>query len=341
MRKSLQDKLVALVLLLAVLAVARPSRVLTQGVQLLYGSFSNSAKAVTVTTNGYMNVSVAGGTVGAANGGTGQNSSAWNALVIVNSGVWGQYTGTTCTNQFPRSLSALGVATCATVSLTADITGVLAGVNGGTGLSTAAIGDLIYASATTPTWSRLADVAAGSYLRSGGANTAPLWSTLVLPNSASAGQYLIATTSNTVIGVLPAWMTAQPANQTGNATATFKMNGLGAAAAPCTITPVATGRVHFVITGSLVQSTTADGVTWKLAEGTGAAPANAAAATGTVISAIGTWTALTGELNVPVTIDGNVSGLTLATAVWFDIQIADVTGGTASLTNVTCNAYEN
>jgi hypothetical protein len=64
----------------------------------------------------------------------------------------------------------------AAVSLTADITGVLGGANGGTGLGTAAVGDIIYASATTPTWSRLADVATGSVLVSGGANTAPAWS---------------------------------------------------------------------------------------------------------------------------------------------------------------------
>lgn len=43
------------------------------------------------------------------------------------------YAGTSCTNQFPRSLSAAGVATCASVSLTADITGTLGVANGGTG----------------------------------------------------------------------------------------------------------------------------------------------------------------------------------------------------------------
>lgn len=75
--------------------------------------------------------------------------------------------------------------------------GVIAGLYGGTGLSTAAVGDLIYASAVTPTWSRLADVAAGSYLRSGGVGVAPLWSTLILPNSATVNQIVYATGANT------------------------------------------------------------------------------------------------------------------------------------------------
>lgn len=138
----------------------------------------------------------------------------------------------------------------------------------------------------------------------------------------------------------PALTHATPTNQTGNATATFKMNGLGAAAAPCTITPKLTGRVVFTVTGQLTQSTTADGVTVKLAEGTGGAPANAAAATGTVISATQTWTALTGQLTTQFTITAAATGLALGTPVWFDLQIADVTGGTAAATNIDCTAQE-
>jgi hypothetical protein len=72
-------------------------------------------------------------------------------------------------------------ATTAITALGTIATGVwqgtaIAGPYGGTGLTTAAIGDLIYASATTPAWSRLADVATGSVLVSGGVNTAPNWS---------------------------------------------------------------------------------------------------------------------------------------------------------------------
>jgi hypothetical protein len=54
-------------------------------------------------------------------------------LVINTSGVPSAYAGTSCTNQFPRSLNASGSATCASVSLTADVTGTLAQGSGGTG----------------------------------------------------------------------------------------------------------------------------------------------------------------------------------------------------------------
>jgi len=57
-----------------------------------------------------------------------------SALLLTDAnGSLGEYTGVTCTNQFLRILSALGAGTCATVSLTADVTGTLPTGNGGTG----------------------------------------------------------------------------------------------------------------------------------------------------------------------------------------------------------------
>lgn len=52
--------------------------------------------------------------------------------------------------------------------------GTLAATNGGTGQSTVTTGDLLYGSATN-TWSKLAGVATGNVLISGGVGTAPSW----------------------------------------------------------------------------------------------------------------------------------------------------------------------
>jgi Chaperone of endosialidase len=60
------------------------------------------------------------------------------------------------------------------VSLTAGITGVLPVANGGTNISSYAVGDILYASGST-TLSKLAAVATGNVLRSGGLVTAPAW----------------------------------------------------------------------------------------------------------------------------------------------------------------------
>ena len=64
------------------------------------------------------------------------------------SGLLAEYAGTSCTNQFVRALSALGIATCETVSLTADVTGTLPVANGGTGATTFPSG-VIYGNGTS------------------------------------------------------------------------------------------------------------------------------------------------------------------------------------------------
>ena len=73
----------------------------------------------------------------------------------------------------------------------------IAAINGGTGQTVYAVGDILYASTTTAL-SRLADVAVGSYLRAGGVNTAPLWSTNTLPNTTAANLIWYATGTNVI-----------------------------------------------------------------------------------------------------------------------------------------------
>lgn len=75
--------------------------------------------------------------------------------------------------------------------------GTLAVARGGTGLASYAIGDIPYASAAT-TISKLAAVAAGSYLRSAGVTTAPVWSTLTLPNAAAISTILYASAADVI-----------------------------------------------------------------------------------------------------------------------------------------------
>jgi hypothetical protein len=82
-----------------------------------------NASAVILTDNAAVTV---------AQGGTGATT--LTGLVLGNgTSAMTAYGGTSCTNQFPRSLNASGSATCASVSLTADITGTLGAGNGGTG----------------------------------------------------------------------------------------------------------------------------------------------------------------------------------------------------------------
>lgn len=117
-------------------------------------------------------------------------------LVINTGGTPSAYGGTSCTNQFPRSLNASGAATCATVSLTADVTGATPIANGGTGQTTATAafdalaptttqGDVIYHNGTDNV--RLGAGTSGRFLQTLGAAANPVWASQQLRMTIVAG----------------------------------------------------------------------------------------------------------------------------------------------------------
>lgn len=101
------------------------------------------------------------------------------------------------------SITDAGALTAASLVLS---TTPLIATSGGTGFASYAVGDLLYASTTTAL-SKLADVATGSVLASGGVNTAPAWSAsptlttsltvpIVYGGSAAGSQLDLISTSN-------------------------------------------------------------------------------------------------------------------------------------------------
>jgi hypothetical protein len=130
-------------------------------------------------------------------GGTGTTTAPTSGQFLYSSGGT-TYAPTTLTTVAVTTFAGgtTGLTPAAATSGAITLAGTLVAVNGGTGQSVYAVGDILYASTTTAL-SRLADVAAGSYLRSGGVNTAPVWSTTTLPNSATTGDILFASAANT------------------------------------------------------------------------------------------------------------------------------------------------
>lgn len=118
-----------------------------------------------------------------------------------------------------------------------SVAGTLPAVSGGTGFSSYAVGDLLYANTTT-TLARLADVATGQILKSGGIGVAPAWGTFSATGDATgtyeaAGLPLTLATVNANVG------TFGSSSQVGQFTVNAK--GLITAAANITITPSAIG----------------------------------------------------------------------------------------------------
>jgi hypothetical protein len=119
------------------------------------------------------------GSLGATNGGTGQNSYALgDTLYSSATNTLAKLSGNTSTTKQYLSQTGTGSASAAPSWATlsaADIgSGTLPAVRGGTGQSSYAVGDLLYADTTT-TLAKLADAATGNVLLSGGTNTAPLY----------------------------------------------------------------------------------------------------------------------------------------------------------------------
>lgn len=140
--------------------------------------------------------------------------------------------------------------------------------------------------------------------------------------------------------VVPAVLNAAPANPTGTASATVVMMGLGST---CTITTTTRTRVRFNITGSVNNSVAGDSAKYQLAFGTGGAPANAAAPSGTTFGSAAVQVIGGGggvPMSIPFTATGIATGLSPGTAYWFDMQLAAITGGTASIQSLGCSAEE-
>lgn len=143
----------------------------------------------------------------------------------------------------------------------------------------------------------------------------------------------------TGLTALKSVLNAAPANPTGTASTTVVMMGLGST---CTITPIGT-RVRFTITGSVNNSVAGDSAKFQLAFFTGAAPANAAAPSGTTFGSAAVQVIGGGggvPMSIPFTATGIATGLSPGTAYWFDMQLAAITGGTASVQSLGCSAEE-
>ena len=135
--------------------------------------------------------------------------------------------------------------------------------------------------------------------------------------------------SNTQIGLAASTLTS-PANPTGTTSTTAVQAGL---AVP--YTPSKTGIVKITITGLADNNTAADGATAQISYGTGTAPANGAAAAGTATGTLVSVLSSAASQNQAFSLVSRVSGLVVGTAIWVDLRVGAVTGGTSSVTNLT------
>jgi hypothetical protein len=239
---------------------------------------------------------------------------------ITNSGVT-SLTGTANEVEVSASTGAITVSLPSTINANttgnaANVTGVVAAANGGTGQSSYAVGDLLYASTTTAL-SKLADVATGNALISGGVGVAPSYGKIGLTTHVSGT--LPVTNGGTGItsfgaGIATFLGTPSSANLAAAVTNETGSGALVFATSPTLVTPLlgtpTSGNLANCTFPTLNQNTTGSAAT---------VTGNATGSTfgfnsgyGSVATAYGcrAWVNFNGTGTVAIRASGNVSSIT-------------------------------
>ncbi|MCJ9701727.1 hypothetical protein [Bradyrhizobium sp. SHOUNA76] len=179
-----------------------------------------------------------------------------------------------------------------------------------------------------------------------GCNTGAGTGNVVVSGTPTANQIARWTSSTDIQGVgfgtlqlTSAHQSALPSNPGGTANTTGVMMGLGAT---CKVTPATTGRVRFTIIGNVTNNNISKNTTVIGRYGTGSAPSNAAALTGTIFDSGRTYsTTAAGSPLMLFAAEGIISGLTVGTQVWYDASVAtNDSGTTSSIASIQCMAQE-
>lgn len=125
-----------------------------------------------------------------------------------------------------------------------------------------------------------------------------------------------------------------PASPTGTTSASIMM-GLGNNAK---LTPLYSTRVYVVFTGNAsVNAVASWNAIFKF--GTGTAPVNGAAVTGTTVGPTIQGTASTANFPIMLSLPVIITGLTPGTAYWFDLAFG-TNAGTGTISTVSCTGFE-
>lgn len=152
------------------------------------------------------------------------------------------------------------------------------------------------------------------------------------------GTYPNPTVATVPVSALPATTTLQatPANPTGTSSATQVMMGVGTT---CTLTPSTRTRVKLEFHLGVANGAVGNASIMTAKFGTGAAPANGVAVTGTTVGSAQTVSSPGASLQATAVIGGIITGLTPGTAYWFDVALS-AQANTSSIQAIDCNAME-
>lgn len=160
---------------------------------------------------------------------------------------------------------------------------------------------------------------------------------VVSSGTPTAGQIAQWTNSTTIQGVNPSSVQSGVLTPTGTNSATGLMMGMGTT---CHITPTFSGRIRFQFTGAIQNPSVSSTANAKAYFGTGTAPTNGAAITGTQVGAPAGGTTPVASGNTSFAVGGvTVTGV-VGTAMWFDVALNTNGAGVAFIVAASCDAFE-
>jgi ribosomal protein L1 len=155
----------------------------------------------------------------------------------------------------------------------------------------------------------------------------------------SIGQTLVAISATAATWQTPQSASTQvtPVDPATTTSTVGVMMGLGASAS---ITPVLTGKLMIIISGDTDNDTNSSGTRVQIRVGTGTAPINGGALTGTTQGGLVSFQQNNLNNRVPFSLNAIVNGFTLNTALWVDISLAAITSGVARVRNISISVIE-
>jgi hypothetical protein len=142
-------------------------------------------------------------------------------------------------------------------------------------------------------------------------------------------------TNNIQLALNNATLSATPTNPTATSAGPV-MCGLGGV---CHLTPVYSTRILLTFTMTVANSAATGSILVLMKFGTGTAPLNGVAVTGTSVGTTQSFQSINANAGGSISTTGIITGLTPGTAYWFDLT-QQAGGGTATLTSITCTAME-
>jgi hypothetical protein len=133
----------------------------------------------------------------------------------------------------------------------------------------------------------------------------------------------------------PAATQTTPADPAVTTSLTAVMMGLAG-----TITPSVTGNILITISGDIDNATNSRGSIVQMRTGTGTAPINGAASAGTARGGAVNFFQNSGVTRAPFSLNCVLTGQTLNTAIWIDVALNSVTGGSSRIRNISISAVE-